>query len=101
MGSLSVPANLVISGQVRPHSSGQKRWVRIQGLYESSAYEVPMDEHGEFRLETYLRGNYLLLVFEDGRLLQTVPLVFRIGRESPAPIIIELPESVPKAITVR
>ena len=75
-------------------------WVRLQALYEHEAVEAVVDKEGEFQLVRYLEGNYLLTVFEGGRLLHTRPVAFRMFN-TPEPFVVDMRDPAPQPITVR
>ena len=74
--------------------------MRLQALYEQEAVEAVVDREGEFQFTRHLEGNYLLMVFEGGRLLHTRPMVFRMFK-TPAPFVIDMGDPAPQPITVR
>ena len=101
-GDRKTPKGITIRGLIRNRSGCDgKCWVRFQRLYEPDGYDVPVDGRGEFQLDQFLSGNYLLLVFEDGVLRHSVPITFRIGAVPPSPIIIDLPVRGPETMVVQ
>jgi hypothetical protein len=100
-GDGAIPEDAVIEGVVKPVPAIGKSWVRIQGVYDRSVYEVPVLDGGRFRLERYLWGLYLIFVYDEGRLLRVAPVKFQIRNPRPGPIVLELSGDIPAPIVVK
>jgi hypothetical protein len=100
-GDETIPKGIIIRGSIHPVNPNQRNWVRFQSLYEPYAFDVPVDERGEFQLDHYLRGNYLVMVFDRGKLLKTVAAKFWIGLSSPSPLFINLDDPAVTTISVK
>lgn len=98
---LSRPPGYVIRGRVAPAPTGTDPiWIRMQSLYGDTSLESDVDSNGEFRIEEYLRGNFLLVVYRAGRVLAVRPVSI-LGSAKPEPIIVNLPAEPPDFLPVR
>ena len=95
-GLQATPRGFVVRGEVRPRPITKNPvWVRIQSLYEATAYETRLDEKGDFRVDEFLRGNYIVLVVEGSRLLSCGSVSFRPASDKPGTLRIVVSDPVP------
>jgi hypothetical protein len=100
-GLQATPPGFVIRGTVRPRpGAGDPAWVRIEPVYGATAYETRVDENGEFRIEEFLRGNYVIVVLQGARVLYCGSLVARMYTDQPRDIVVDLANPAPGAIFV-
>lgn len=53
--------------------SASRLWVRLQQLYSDMSISAAVDADGEFQLDEVRPGNWMLLVFDDGKLVHFKP----------------------------
>ena len=86
----------MVRGAVRPRPvTPNPIWVRIQSVYDGTAYEARVDENGGFRVEELLRGNYVVLVIEGGKVLYCGTVTFRVATAKPGTLTIDVSNPVP------
>ena len=53
--------------------SASRLWVRLQPLYSDTSISAAVNADGEFRLDQVRPGNWMLLVFDEGKLVHFKP----------------------------
>lgn len=68
-----------LQGQIDqlPRRSGQRAWVRLQGLYSNMVLEAPVSSAGAFRFDHVLDGKWILLVLDGDEVLHNEVLNYR------------------------
>ncbi len=52
-------------------------WLRLQSLYEDNSVQVAVDNYGRFTLQHVHPGMWMIMLFEEGRLLLSKQIEFR------------------------
>jgi hypothetical protein len=64
-----------VTGIIAPHESNPEAlWVRLISLYSSDSLEDQVASSGEFRFENVYPGRYILVVFNNEKLIATKPV---------------------------
>jgi hypothetical protein len=62
-----------VKGRIVGAYNPSKLWVRLQPLYSDTSISAAVDADGEFQLDDVRPGNWMLLVFDDGKLVHFKP----------------------------
>lgn len=75
-----------ISGTVVPARDASKMWVRLEQLYADSSVSAAVRSDGSFQLDQVRPGNWMLLVFNQGKLVHFEPFVCKMTGNTPLKI---------------
>jgi hypothetical protein len=86
-----------LAGKVLHAADPSKVWVRLEQLYADSSVSAKIEKDGSFQLDQVRPGNWMLLVFVDGKLVRFEPLVCKTTGNPPIKIDLSLSEPLIKA----
>lgn len=86
-----------ISGMVTNARDTSKMWIRLEQLYADSSVSAAVQPDGSFRLDQVRPGNWMLLVFNGGKLVHFEPFVCKMTGNLPLKIHVRGGESVVQA----
>jgi hypothetical protein len=75
-----------ISGTVVNVSDSSKMWIRLEQLYADSSVSAAVRSDGSFQLDQVRPGNWMLLVFNDGKLVHFEPFICKMTGNLPLKI---------------
>jgi hypothetical protein len=79
-----------VGGKILHAADPSKVWVRLEQLYGDSSVSAKIEKDGSFQLDEVRPGNWMLLVFVDGRLVHFAPFVCKITDNPPIKIDLAL-----------
>jgi hypothetical protein len=82
-----------IVGKVTGAADTAKIWIRLQQLYSDASVSAHIEKSGSFRLDQVRPGNWMLLVFVDGKLAHFEPFTCK-EKENP-PLVLKLDDGKP------
>jgi hypothetical protein len=74
-------------------------WVRLQPLYSDTSISAAIDADGEFQLDDVRPGNWMLLVFDDGKLVHFKP--YTCPPSNPPSITVDLTPTIEASLTFK
>ncbi len=83
----------VITGKVLSAADPAKIWIRLQQLYADASVSAHPEKNGSFQLDQVRPGNWMLLVFVDGKLVHFEPFTCK-EKDNP-PVILKLEDTKP------
>jgi hypothetical protein len=83
-----------ITGVVVNAPDNSKVWIRLQQLYSDMSVSAGVEKNGTFKLDEVRPGNWMLLVFVDGKLVHFEPFTCR-EKDNP-PLRVDLRRSAPE-----
>ena len=83
-----------ITGMVVNAPDTSKVWIRLQQLYSDMSVSAGVEKNGTFKLDQVRPGNWMLLVFVDGKLVHFEPFTCR-EKDNP-PLRVNLRGSAPE-----
>lgn len=86
-----------ISGTITHASDTSKVWIRLQQLYGDSSVATKVAPNGGFQLDQVRPGNWMLLVFREGKLVHFEPFVCKMSGNGPLKINLSGTEPLIKA----
>jgi hypothetical protein len=86
-----------ISGTISHAGDTSKVWIRLQQLYGDSSVATKVAPNGSFQLDQVRPGNWMLLVFRDGKLVHFEPFVCKMSGNGPLKINLSGTEPLIKA----
>ncbi len=86
-----------VAGKVLHVADPSKIWVRLEQLYADGSVSARIEKDGSFQLEQVRPGNWMLLVFIDGKLVHFEPFVCKTTGNPPVKIDLSLTEPLIKA----
>ena len=75
-----------ISGTVVNVRDSSKMWIRLEQFYADSSVSAAVQRDGSFQLDQVRPGNWMLLVFSDGKLIHFEPFVCKMTGNTPLKI---------------
>jgi hypothetical protein len=85
-----------ITGKVVKAADPARVWIRLQQLYSDSSVSARIEKDGSFELDQVRPGNWMLLVFVDGKLLHFEPYTCKEKDNAPLTITVEQSEGMVK-----
>lgn len=82
-----------ISGTVVNAPDTSKIWIRLEQLYADSSVSAEVQRDGSFQLDQVRPGNWMLLVFNEGKLVHFEPFVCKMTGNAPLKIHVNASES--------
>jgi len=82
-----------ISGTVVNVRDSSKMWIRLEQLYADSSVSAAVQRDGAFQLDQVRPGNWMLLVFNDGKLIHFEPFVCKMTGNTPLKIHVNSSDS--------
>jgi hypothetical protein len=86
-----------LRGQISHVRDTSKLWIRLQQLYGDISAATKVSKDGSFVIDQVRPGNWMLLVFSDGKLVHFEPLVCKMTGNQPLKINISGLEPLIKA----
>jgi hypothetical protein len=86
-----------LAGKVLHVADPSKVWIRLEQLYADGSVSARIEKDGSFQLDQVRPGNWMLLVFNDGKLVHFEPLVCKATGNAPVKIDLSLTEPPIKA----
>jgi hypothetical protein len=86
-----------VTGKISHARDTSKIWIRLQQLYGDSSVAARIEKDGSFVLDQVRPGNWMLLVFRDGKLVHFEPLVCKMTGNAPLKINLTGTEPLVKA----
>jgi hypothetical protein len=86
-----------ISGTIASVGDVSKMWIRLEQLYSDSSVSAAVQPDGSFRLEQVRPGNWMLLVFNEGKLVHFEPFVCKMTGNLPLKLHVKSGEPLVQA----
>ena len=83
----------VIVGKITTVADSAKVWIRLQQLYSDVSVSAHIEKDGSFQLDQVRPGNWMLLVFVDGKLVHFEP--FTCKEKANPPLLLKLEDTKP------
>src|SRR4051794_3476066 len=85
-----------ITGKIVKATDPAKVWIRLQQLYSDISVSARIEKDGSFALDQVRPGNWMLLVFVEGKLVHFEPYTCKEKDNAPLTITVEQSEGVVK-----
>jgi hypothetical protein len=86
-----------ISGTVMNVRDTSKIWIRLEQFYADSSVSAAVQRDGSFRLDQVRPGNWMLLVFNEGKLIHFQPFVCKMTGNLPLKLHVKSGEPLMQA----
>lgn len=87
----------ILTGKISHIRDTSRVWIRLQQLYGDGSVAARIEKDGSFVLDQVRPGNWMLLVFNDGKLVHFAPLVCKMTGNAPLKINLTGTEPLIKA----
>jgi hypothetical protein len=88
-----------ITGHLSGAPASGDVWIRLQPLYSDTSVSARVNPDGTFKIDDVRPGNWMLLVFDNGKLVHFQPFTCRI-KDNP-PLHIRMKQPGPQGLTIR